>query len=333
MKRKHLPIIFLALMAIGVNPLRAQVDPHFSQVYLHPMTLNPAYTGAFEGDYRATGIWRSQYGNTLTTQGISGEVATNKSANFGFNLLNESSQDKSYNFTNGYLTMAFTGVQLGRNADHYLVMAIQFGFINRRFDITKLQFGDQWVQGMGFDPTQSSGEVFNKPSITAFDAGAGIAYYDAVPNKTVSFFGGFSAFHITRPDYPYLSNSKEQRLPVRFSLQAGARIIASDLWSIVPSVILMKEAEAEEKMLGAYLQLYANENTDVMFGANWRLGDALIPFAGFYYKGLTLGLSYDVTISSLNSGAVKSNSFEVSISFVGQRKNSMRTNNFYCPRF
>jgi type IX secretion system PorP/SprF family membrane protein len=229
--------------------------------------------------------------------------------------------------------MAFTGVRFGPDADHYLVLAIQFGVINRRFDVTKLQFGDQWVQGMGFDPTVSSGEVFNKPSITSFDAGAGLAYYDAVPNKTVSFFGGFSAFHITRPDYPYLSNSNEQRLPVRFSLQGGARIIASDLISVVPSVILMKQAEAEEKMIGTYVQVYGNENTDFMLGANWRLNDALIPFAGLYYKGLTLGLSYDVTISNLNSGAVRSNSFEVSISFVGQRKNSQRTNNFYCPRF
>lgn len=335
MKKHFWHIILTLVLGPGLcwETLVAQVDPHFSQYYLQPMTMNPAFTGAFEGDYRVAGIWRTQYGNSLTTEGISGEVVTNKNTNFGFNLLNESSQDKSYNFTNGYLTMAFTGVRFGPESDHYLVMAIQCGFINRRFDITKMQFGDQWIAGLGFDPTAQSGEVFNKPSILSFDAGAGIAYYDAVPNKTVSFFGGFSAFHITRPDYPYLSNSAEQRLPVRFSIQGGARIIASDQLSIVPSFILMKEADAEEKMVGTYFQAYVNETTDVMFGANWRFGDALIPFAGLYYKGLTLGLSYDVTVSQMNAGAVKTNSFEISVSFIGQRKNSVRTNNFYCPRF
>ncbi len=32
------------------------------------MTMNPAFTGAFDGDYRVSGIWRSQYGNTLNTK-------------------------------------------------------------------------------------------------------------------------------------------------------------------------------------------------------------------------------------------------------------------------
>ena len=112
MKKHFWHIILTMVLGPGLccETLVAQVDPHFSQYYLHPMTMNPAYTGAFEGDYRVTGIWRTQYGNSLTTEGISGEVVTNKNTNFGFNLLNESSQDKSYNFTNGYLTMAFTGV-------------------------------------------------------------------------------------------------------------------------------------------------------------------------------------------------------------------------------
>ena len=334
MKRimQKIKIVLLAVLAFhaGVN---AQVDPHFTQYYLQPMNINPALTGSIEGDYRVSGIWRSQYSNTLLTKGISGEVVTNKNTNFGFNLLNETSNDKSYNFTNGYLSMAYTGVRFGRDEDHFLVMALQVGFINRRFDVTKLQFGDQWVSGVGYDPTVSSGEVFNKPSILNFDAGAGIAYYDASPNKNLSFFGGFSAFHITRPDYPYLSNSLQQRLPVRYSLHGGARITASDLVTVVPSLIYMKEGTAQEKMLGVYVQMYASETTDVMFGANWRLGDAASPFVGIYYRGLTFGVSYDVDVSHNSGGVSKGNSLELSISFVGQRKTSTKTNNFFCPRF
>ena len=333
MKKNLLFVWMFVTACIMQQVARAQVDPHFSQYYIHPMTLNPALTGAIEGDYRVTAIWRSQYSNTLSTMGISGEVVTNKNCNFGINILNQSTNDKAYNYTNGYLTMAYTGVRFGPNEDHYLVLAMQCGFINRRFDVTKLQFGDQWISGMGYDPTVNSGEAFNKPSISSFDAGAGIAYYDATPNKKVSLFGGISAFHITRPDYPYLSDGNQQRLPVRYSVHAGARIIASDLLSIVPSAIYMQEGDAKEKMFGAYAQVYANESTDLMFGANWRLNDAAAPFVGVYYKGLTIGVSYDVNVSSMNAGATKGNSLEISISYVGQRKNSLRTKTFYCPRF
>ena len=95
----------------------------------------------------------------------------------------------------------------------------------------------------------------------------------------------------------------------------------------------MKEGLAQEKMLGVYAQLYASETTDIMFGANWRFNDAAAPFIGIYYRGLTIGLSYDVDVSQKSAGATKGNSLEISISFVGQRNTSTKTNNFFCPRF
>ncbi len=330
-KRKFLWVALLTCF-IGQR-VHAQIDPHFSQYFIQPMSMNPAFTGAFDGDYRVSGIWRSQYGNTLTTKGLSAEKTTNKNANFGFNLVNQGSNDGAYNFTNGYLTMAYTGVRFGKNADHYLVMAMQMGFISRKFDITKMQFGSQWVSGVGYNASNNSNETFLKPQMTSFDAGAGIAYYDAVPNKTLSFFGGVAAYHITQPNNPYLSNGSQSKLDIRYSIQAGVRIMASDLLSIVPTAIYMRQGDAQEKMAGVYFQLYANENTDVMLGAYYRLNDAVAPFAGFYYKGLTFGLSYDVDASAKSAAGSKGNSLEFSISYVAKRKSNMGTSRFYCPRF
>lgn len=331
---QHRRIFWIALLACGVwQDGRAQVDPHFSQYYIQPMNLNPALTGAIEGDYRVSAIWRSQYNNTLSTQGISAEKTTNRNTNFGFNLVNQTTNDKSYRFTNGYLSMAYTGVRFGRNADHYLVMALQCGFISRKFDITKMQFGSQWISGTGFDPSNTSNEVFTQPSVTSFDAGAGIAYYDASPNQTLNFFGGVSAYHITRPADPYLSDANKARLDVRYSIHAGVRIVASDLLSVVPTMLYMKEGDAREEMAGAYFQLYASESTDFMFGAYYRLNDAVSPFAGIYYKGLTFGITYDVNASDKSAGGTKGNSIELSISFTGKGKSGMTTKNFYCPRF
>jgi type IX secretion system PorP/SprF family membrane protein len=321
------------VVCVAATTVHAQVDPHFSQYYIQPMTMNPAFTGAFDGDYRISGIWRSQYGNTLNTKGLSAEKTTNKNANIGFNIVNQSSSDGAYNFTNGYLTFAYTGVRFGKNADHYLVMAMQMGFISRKFDITKMQFGSQWVSGVGFDASSNSNETFLKPQITSFDAGAGIAYYDATPNKTATFFGGIAAYHITQPNNPFLSSQYQSKLDIRYSVQAGVRITASDQLSIVPTAIYMKQGDAQERMGGVYFQVYANENTDVMFGGYYRIGDAVAPFAGFYYKGLTFGLSYDVDASTKSAAGSKGNSMEVSISFVGKRKSNMGVGRFYCPRF
>jgi hypothetical protein len=58
-----------------------------------------------------------------------------------------------------------------------------------------------------------------------------------------------------------------------------------------------------------------------------------VPFAGFYYKGLTFGLSYDVDASVKSAAGSKGNSMEVSISFVGKRKSNIGVPRFWCPRF
>ena len=334
--RNKLFFIFLRLFFITCVLQKsglAQMDPHFSQTYHQPMAMNPALTGAIEGDYRVSAIFRSQYGNTLQTKGISGELPTSHNANFGVNLLNQGSSDGAYSYTAAYATMAYTGVRFGPNADHYLVMALQAGVLNRRFDVSKLQFGDQWVSGVGYDGSTSSGEVFSNTSVLSFDAGVGVAYFDAVPDKVCSWFGGVAASHINSPASPFLYGGGGEHLPIKYSANGGVRVRVSDGVNWVPSVLYMREGSFTEKMIGSYLQLYAGESTDVMLGANWRTGDAVIPFAGFYYKGLTLGVSYDVTVSSLSTAATRTNSVEVSLSFIGFLKNSLGVKPFYCPRF
>src|SRR2546430_13248645 len=39
---------------------RAQ-DPHFSQFFASPLTLNPAFTGKFDGNLRIAGNYRNQW--------------------------------------------------------------------------------------------------------------------------------------------------------------------------------------------------------------------------------------------------------------------------------
>jgi type IX secretion system PorP/SprF family membrane protein len=333
--KKNQPGLYLLLSVFCLLPalLRAQVDPHFSQYYSYPQALNPALTGAMAGDYRVTGLWRSQYGNMLFTKGVAADFTTDKNVNIGFNLLNQSTSDHVYNFTNGYISMAYTGVRWGPDGDQYLAMALQGGFIGRRIDPTKLQFSDQWVTGVGYNPSVPSADILSTPSVSSFDAGAGIAYYDARPDQDINLFGGLSAFHLTQPQDPFLSAGNKARLPIRYSLNGGARIAASDGVTLVPNALYVSQGNASEAMMGLYMELYANEVTDVMIGTNWRINDAVTPYVGFYYNGLTIGMSYDVNVSALGAAAKGTNSMEISLAFVGIAKKRAPHNFFKCPRF
>ena len=89
--RKSLRISLLMLsIGLAVSKVNAQVDPHFSQYYVYPSWLNPALTGAFDGQYRVSGVYRNQWGNIsspFTTYGASAEFTTEKKINLGVSVL------------------------------------------------------------------------------------------------------------------------------------------------------------------------------------------------------------------------------------------------------
>jgi type IX secretion system PorP/SprF family membrane protein len=333
--KKRLPALSMLLALIAMRPVAAdaQVDPHFSQYYSYPQALNPALTGAMAGDYRVTAVWRSQYGNMLSTKGMAADMTTDRNVNIGFNLLNQSTADHVYNFTNGYVSMSYTGVRFGPDGDQYLALALQGGFMSRRIDPSKLQFGDQWLNGVGYSSSVSSADVLSTPSVSTFDAGAGLAYYDARPDNDVNLFGGFSAFHLTQPKDPFLSGGIKERLPIRYSFHGGARIAAADGFTIVPNALYMSQGSSTEMMAGMYMELYVNNNVDFMVGSNWRINDAVTPYTGIYYNGLTIGMSYDVNVSPLGTAVKGTNSIEISLSYIGISKKRGPRNYFKCPRF
>jgi hypothetical protein len=69
-----------------------------------------------------------------------------------------------------------------------------------------------------------------------------------------------------------------------------------------------------------------------MLGANYRFDDALSPFVGFTHKGMVLGVSYDINTSDLGKVVKGSNSFEISLSFIGKKSVKTPEVEFVCPR-
>ena len=322
---------------VGVSTIQgatAQVDPHFTQYYVYPSWTNPALTGAFDGQYRVSGIYRNQWGNVsspYTTYGVSGEFNTSKNMNFGVSAINQTAGDGGYRYTTGYGNFAFTGMRFGPQENHRVVMALQVGIIQRRFDATKLTWGDQWNPVTGYNPGNSSAEVLSNKNVTSFDAGAGILYFDATPGKKANFYAGYAASHLTKPKDNFASDEKAV-VPMRHTIHAGIRLKLSEMLSLTPNALYLKQGTAEEKMVGAYLQVKAATETDFLIGANYRFEDALTPFVGFTHKRMVLGASYDINTSDLGKIVKGTNSFEISLAFVGKRKVNTPEVEFVCPR-
>jgi type IX secretion system PorP/SprF family membrane protein len=322
--------LLLLTLVTGITG-HSQTDPHFSQYYAYPLWLNPALTGAIDGNYRVTAMYRSQWGgisNPFATPGISADIVTNKNVSLGLNVMNLRAGTIGYSYMTGYATMAYNGVRFGY---HQISMGMAFGAINRRFDPSKFRTGDQWNPYTGYDPTAGGTEVLTKTSAIAFDAGVGAVYYDGTPGKKANFFGGISAYHLTQPQDPFLAGDHE-KMPMRLTAHGGLKYNVNEDVSITPNLLYMRQGNSEEKMAGAYAQMRVNETTDFLLGANYRFKDALSPYAGVYYKNYMISVSYDVNMSDLGKVAGNANNFEISITLIGRKSVKQDAVPFVCPR-
>lgn len=331
--KKYLLVVVL-FSCICIQEIKAQADPHVSQYYMYPMQLNPAMSGTFNGNIRVSAIYRNQWANIATpfkTTAISADVNTNYSLNFGANLLHQTAGDGGYAFTNGYLTLAYKGIKFGENGSQRIQFGVQAGIINRRINPSKFEFGDQWNAVSGFNPSNPTTDNLFVKANTVFDAGAGILYFDGLENKKANLYFGLSAFHLTNPQDPFISNGKKSTIPVRYAVHGGVAITANEQLSVIPNFLFMKQGTAQEIMLGSYFQFYASDYSNILVGANYRVNDALVPFVGIQINSFTIGLSYDATISSLSQYTKSANSFELTLSYISKKGERLKYDYMKCP--
>jgi type IX secretion system PorP/SprF family membrane protein len=314
----------------------AQVDPHFSQYYAFPLWLNPGMAGVMDGSYRATAIYRNQWNKVMipfTTSGFSGDFSTSKNLNIGIDLLSQSAGDGGYKYQQATVSIAYSGVKFGTDKAKQITFGISAGYLGRRFDPTKFQAGDQWNPGIGFDPTIPSADVYPKTGAGVIDLGAGLSFFDGSLNKNVNYFAGFSASHLTQPYDPFLANNAKGFLPIRFVFHAGLKIYLSENFHLVPNLLFMKQGNATEKMAGLIGEGQVSEDIWLLAGANYRFKDAIGPMIGLSFNQFTIGASYDVNTSNLGKAVSGTNSFEISIGFIGGKKGGKRDYHMACPRF
>jgi type IX secretion system PorP/SprF family membrane protein len=321
--RKLKLIIALLLQIVVAGSLKAQVDPHFSQYYAYPLWLNPALTGVINGDTRISGNYKNQYAalnNAYQTTALSADFRPTSQIGVGLNVLNQKAGSAGFNYFSGYGTFSY-GIRVSNDGNQRLSFGIQAGIINRSFDPNKLQLGNQYNPETGqYDPSMPGNESFQNTSATVFDAGAGVFYYDGDPMKTANLFGGVSVGHLSRPKDPFSISGSDARIPLRYTVNAGIRIKASDFIDIVPHGIFIKQQYAQEKAIGGYTEFKLLNDRGFIAGAMYRFKDAAIANVGYHVNSLIVGASYDFNTSSLRRATNSAGGIELSVSYVFRKR-------------
>ncbi len=335
MKKKSPLLVALLFATIFAN---AQ-DPHFSQFFASPLTLNPALTGKFDGTVRVAGNYRNQwpaFNNVYTTSTLSVDFGILKNKlpendTWGLGILALTDQAGGGILTNNYLGIS-TSYHKALDEDGFQQLGIGFQgtYGQKRLDNSKLVFEDQ-LTPFGF--TGVTRDVFSSSNlnINYVDVNAGLLYSSST-NSSNNFYVGASMYHINRPKESFKGGN--WNIATRTTVSAGGYFPVSDILTLHTSGIYQVQNKSSETVIGGALAAPIDSQTDnpsnVYAGLWVRLNDAIIPYIGLEFGGMRIGATYDINVSSLKAGSQSRGGMEISIIYV---KRPSGYKGIPCPKF
>ena len=329
-------IIFTIAVLLTIN-ISAQ-DPHFSQFFASPLTLNPAFTGKFDGQFRLAANHRDQWPSipkayVTTSASVDFSILKNKLPEgdvfgIGFSGLSDQSADAALKLNYGSASLSYHK-SLDENGYNTIGAGFQATYSSAILDFTKLTFEDQLTQN-GF--TGVTAENLNNGSNQNYvDVNAGLLFSgssDGINN----YYIGASVYHINRPNLSFID--KVWNLSPRITFHGGGTFPINDMLSINTSAIHQIQNKASETLIGAAVSANLNTDTDnpssVYAGAWVRIKDAIIPYVGIEIGGLRFGASYDINTSGLKAATLSRGGSEFSIIYI---KRAGQTKGIPCPKF
>ncbi len=315
-------------------------DVHFSQYYFSPLSLNPANTGNFKGDYRLFGNYRTQWRNldkgfnTFSAGGDLNMFPRNYNIGAGLILINDLSAENLG--VTKILPSAAWHVKLAGFKIH---LGVQPGLVIKTIDFYRHSFPEQLNWGTGkFDNTLPNTEPNVGQRFVFFDGNAGAIVSKKI--KKIEVLAGFALFHINRPNESFLSD-KKNKLPMRKALNLEFNYDVSKNLVIHLHSLYGFTTKASDWVSGANLEMILSRDAfftnSVFAGLMWRDGinrnaDAAIFTAGMNYSHYTFGFSFDLTQSQLKTSVNSQGAYEIAIIY--RAKSSRLTRKVVpCERF
>ena len=318
---KKIKILFLPVLLAMLSVEAWGQDLHFSQYYNTPLLVNPANTGFNpDFDFRAGVNYRNQWasvGSPYKTTSAWGDVKLlgNRIENgwigLGGMLWKDQAGSGSLTGTTGMVSLAYHQM-LGYNS--LLSGGFSVGYTQKRIDITKLTFDDQW-NGIFFDANIPSFEPFTTNQVSYVDLQAGINYaYFASEN--FYFNTGVSVMHINTPRESFFDASvSNNEISRRYNFFINASVKVVDTWILNPNIYVSMVGNSREILAGinANRDLGDNGARQLIMGVYYRNNDAIIPLFGYQINDLKMTFNYDATISTLSKSNLTRGAYEISI--------------------
>lgn len=310
-------LFYILILLLCTNFVSAQ-DPKFSQYFAAPLTLNPALTGYFDGEYRVALNMRQQWANVgdpYNTYSLSGEIKLqdeyyyNDIFSIGVSALFDESFNKvlkSYTYSAGFSYYKF----LDPNHNVKVGLAPQVSYVSKSLDYDALTVASQFQNGSFNLSLPNYLDLKNdKLSYLDFNVGTNVG----LTLDKISASIGYAVYHLTRPEQSMFNDTKI-KLPYRHTINLGFRYVSEDLLDINFSAHRLMEGASNDLILGSVIGFRPNIeskmklNTGLWYQSN---GNSFFPYVGFEVANVSVGLNYSLFSKSIASYQPKT--FELSL--------------------
>jgi type IX secretion system PorP/SprF family membrane protein len=336
MAYKKIILYFFAFFTFCCSSL-AQ-DIHFSQFFEAPLLRNPSLAGIYSGDIRVQGVYRDQW-NSITNAYRTGSLNAEYKKHIGqsddfITIGLQTLYDKAGTVglsTTQLLPALNYHKSLSTDRNTYLSLGFMGGIVQRRIDLSKATTNTEFDGG-------GLGENIPNPNYIYLDGSAGMSFNTNLnENPADNMFVGLAYHHFNKPKNSFFRNPSIQLDP-KWVASAGIKFGVTDYSYITIQADHTIQGTFKETIGGALygLKLGADiENPDYVIhgGLFVRLNDALIPVIKLDYNPFSFAVSYDVNISKLKPSSSGRGGFELSVSYIGFRKNNSTVDYMRCPRF
>ncbi len=348
------PIVLFAFFCVAFLPLAQAQDPRFSQYYASPWNLNPAMGGVFNGRWRVTANYRDQWNSFLApvpfrTYAASFDTRFNVGNNndyaaFGLGAMHDEAGTARYTQNKVQLGGSFIKQLSGGGyyeAEHYLAAGAQLGMGQNSIDWGRLWFSRQFDAGLEApNAGLASGEPGSNASTNIYlDFNAGLLWYMNFGEGGFAYAGA-AMHHLNAPKISLIGDGGET-LYSRWSAHAGGQLPVTENFALLPGVQVMRQGPSFETDLGLNLRYSNNDDHELAlrFGAWARVGnklnkglgmDAITIVGMLELDRYMLGLSYDITTSSLTTANNSRGAFELSFTYFHPEHRRQRV---ICPKF
>jgi type IX secretion system PorP/SprF family membrane protein len=304
-------ILITFLLIVTANVLKAQ-DIHFSQYFNSPLSLNPAQTGNFDGNWRIVGNTRDQwralnYPYTTSLASFDRQLFMNR-RHFavGGLLMHDRSGDALLN-TN---EICLSGAYHRTINNHNLSVGLQVGYVMKTIDQFSLPEDYNPASGQ-FEPKPNASE-----HLSYLDVNVGVGWRRKINKYEPE--AGLAFFHINHPKESFFDD-RSSKTPIRSVLYGSVKTeLASDLY-VKPGFMLYALRGSRDAMVGSQAGFSMAGNRfnvqDIYGGLYFRAtspSDALMAMLGIKVRNIEVNISYDINVSPLRAYTNNRGAFEIS---------------------